>query len=425
MSVKTDSRNRTCGLDFGTSNSTLALQLSNQPALVPLENGELTIPSAVFFGFKEEDAFLVGRAAMQAYLDGAQGRLLRSLKSILGSSLIAEKTQVYKQRVAFSEIIRRYISELKHRAETQIGGQIDSVVLGRPVHFVDNNEEADQDAENTLREIATEIGFKEISFQFEPVAAGFEFERTIQREHLVFVADIGGGTSDFTVVRLSPDRHLASDRTTDLLANDGLRLGGTDYDKYLSMASFMPVLGYKTLQKRGDIQVPTWPYWDLSTWTSVHNLYDPKRIADIKSIKQSAQQPEIVDRLLRVVEQGRAHSMLIQVEEAKIHLSTAEQHLSDLGWNEPGLEVRSTRERFEQSTERLYERLKVTAAACVKSAGIDSSDISAVMFTGGTSQVSSVRDAIASNFPQAQIVDGDRFGSVGLGLAIEAQRRYG
>lgn len=414
-----------CGLDFGTSNSTIALHAANAPQLVHLEADEVTIPSAVFFGAEPEDAFLVGRAAMRAYVEGATGRLMRSLKSVLGSSLIEEKTQVYKRRIAFSDVIKLYIAELKSRAEANAGGQIDHVVLGRPVHFVDDKEDADRAAEDTLRRIAGDVGFKDISFQFEPVAAAFDFERHIDRERIALIADFGGGTSDFTVVRLSPERHAATERGADILANGGLRLGGTDYDRTLSMSAFMPALGHGTLQKRGDIEVPSAAYWDLSTWSDIHLLYDPKRLTEIRSIRYSAQRPELINRLLHVVEERMGHSMLIEVEAAKIALSSAPEYEAQLDWIEDNLRVLATRDGFEQATRRHYERLRKASLGCVADAGLAPADISAVFFTGGTSQIPNVRHAVTSAFTEAQVIHGDRFGSVGLGLAIEAKRRYG
>lgn len=418
-----------CGLDFGTSNSTLALHTVNAPQLLNLEGDEVTIPSAVFFGTEPQDAFLVGRAAMLAYVEGANGRLMRSLKSILGSALIEDRTQVYKRQIAFSEVIKMYVAELKARAEAAADAPIDHVVLGRPVHFVDNNADADAQAEETLRRIAGEVGFKEISFQFEPVAAAFDFERQIDRERIALIADFGGGTSDFTVVRLSPERNAGPnpghERGRDILANGGLRLGGTDYDRSLSMSAFMPALGHGSLQKRGDIELPAGPYWDLSTWSDIHHLYDPKRLNEIRSIRYSAQAPELVDRLIHVVEERMGHSMLIAVEAAKIALSTAPAFEASLEWVEDALRVSATRDGFESATARLFERLRATARACVADAGLAPADIAAVFFTGGTSQIPSVRHAITKTFPDAQVIDGDRFGSVGLGLAIEAKRRYG
>ncbi len=415
----------TCGLDFGTSNSTLAIHADNAPRLLPLEGEAVTIPSAVFFGTEPHDAFLVGRAAMQAYLEGATGRLMRSLKSVLGSELIEDRTQIYKRRIAFSEVIRLYIAELKARAEATAGTPVESVVLGRPVHFVDNKDAADAQAQETLRRIAQEVGFSEISFQFEPVAAAFDYERRIDRERLVLIADFGGGTSDFTVVRLSPDRNAADDRASDILANGGLRLGGTDYDRSLSMSTFMPVLGHETLQKRGDLEIPAGPYWDLSTWADIHHLYDPKRLNEIRHTRQLAQQPDLIDRLIGIIEERKGHSMLIDVEAAKIALSSAPAHDAALDWIEAGLSVTATRDGFERSTARLQERLRAASLACVSDAGLTPDAISAIFFTGGTSQIPNVREAITTGFSEAQVIDGDRFGSVGLGLAIEARRRYG
>jgi len=414
-----------CGLDFGTSNSTLGTFVDGHPALLPLESGNLTVPSAVFFGVEREEEFLIGRAATSAYVDGAGGRLMRSLKSILGSSLIEEKTQIYRRRISFSEVISRFIAELKRRAESVIDSEIGYVVHGRPVHFVDNDAEADRNAENTLTQIAKAVGFKEVTFQYEPVAAAYDFERQIDAEKIALIADIGGGTSDFTVVRLSNRRLNRSDRAADILSNDGLRLGGTDYDRYLSMAEFMPAFGYRTLQKRGDIDVPVGPFWDLSTWSSVHHLYTPKRMAEIRSIRYAARQPELLDRLVHVVEQRRGHSVLIEVENTKILLSDSNQAVSTLDWVEKGLSVAATRERFEASTRPFYDRLKQTSLACVANAGLVAADIDVVFFTGGTSSIPSVRQAILANFGNASTVDGDRFGSVGLGLAIEARNRYG
>ena len=414
-----------CGLDFGTSNSTIAVAPQGTPALVPLEGAHLTIPSAVFYGFDTEHAFMIGRAGVDAYVEGVQGRLLRSLKSILGSPLIDEKTPIYRKRLAFSEIIRQYIAELKRRAEAHVGHPIDHVVMGRPVHFVNHDAAGDRHAEEALGRIARQVGFRHVSFQFEPVAAALDYERQISAEQLVLVADIGGGTSDFTLVRLAPNRLGAAERNSDILANGGVRLGGTDYDRYLSMAAFMPALGHQTRQKRDDLELPAGPYWDLSTWSGVHLLYDAKRMLEIRSIRQSAQHPELVDRLIRIITHHRAHSMLMQVEEAKIALSDAERHVTALDWVDKGLAVTATRAQFTQATRQLHDRLKDTALACIADAGLRASDVGAIYFTGGTSQIPSVRAAILSSCPDASVIDGDRFGSVGLGLAVEARRRYG
>ncbi len=416
---------KACGLDFGTSNSTLGTFVGGKAALVPLEGENAPIPSAVFFGIDADAHFLIGRAAVSAYVDGEPGRLMRSLKAILGSSLVDERTQVFRRRIAFSEIIQMFVAALKVRAEKHLQHGLDSVVMGRPVHFVDNDAEADKYAQETLRQIAMDAGFRHVSFQFEPIAAAQDFERQIDREHLALIADIGGGTSDFTIARLSPLLRQRTERASDILATGGIRLGGTDYDRLLSMGAFMPVLGYGSLQKRGDIDVPSGAYWDLSTWANIHHLYDPKRLGELRAIRHSAMQPQLLNRLIHVVEQRRCHSMLIDVEATKIALSDRQEVQSSLDWIEQGLAVTATRTGFEKVTQRLFDRLQEAAALCVRDAGLGAGQITTVFFTGGTSSIPSVRAAILQGFPQAQVVDGDRFGSVGLGLAVEANLRYG
>src|SRR5258708_13897946 len=180
-----------CGLDFGTSNTTLGTIEGHAPVLAALETGQTTIPSAIFF--EVDGAVLIGRKANEAYVEGAPGRLMRSLKSVLGTSLIDETTRLGRERTSFRDVIAYYLGAVKRRAEQASGRELRDVVHGRPVHFVDNDEEADRKAEQTLREIAREVGFEDITFQFEPIAAALEYERQLSGEEVALIADIGGG----------------------------------------------------------------------------------------------------------------------------------------------------------------------------------------------------------------------------------------
>jgi hypothetical chaperone protein len=413
-----------CGLDFGTSNSTLAYSVHGKPELVALEGDKSTVPSAVFFGQEKEDAFLIGRAAVDAYVDGATGRLMRSLKSILGNALLQEKTPVYRHKISFAEIIAKYLSELKRRAELKSGQEYNHVVMGRPVQFVDNDEAANALAEKNLGEIATSVGFKQVSFQFEPVAAALEFERQLLSEKLALIADIGGGTSDFSIVRLGGSKS-GKDRKADVLANSGVRLGGTDFDRALSMASIMPSFGHKTHLKSGHLELPVGPFLDLSTWANVHHLYEPKFSELLKALRFDAMQPKLLERFIYLVNERRCHSLLMEVERVKMLLSDTEIAHANLSWIEEKLRPVITRKVFEQSGTELYTKLQKAIVTCLTSAGLSSDKIDVIFFTGGTSLIPAVRNQIASNFPNADIVNGDQFGAVGLGLGIEAQLRYG
>ncbi|RAI45779.1 Hsp70 family protein [Rhodoplanes roseus] len=416
---------RACGLDFGTSNSTLGVVGDGVPALLTLDHGSTTVPSAVFFGLDHAHAFLIGRDAVAAYVDGQSGRFMRSLKSILGTPLVDEKTQLLRRRVTFKEIVRAYVEALKHRAEQQAGCALDRVVHGRPVHFVDGDAEGDARAEATLADIARQAGFSEISFQYEPVAAAFDYERSVAAETLAVVADVGGGTSDFSVVRLGPERRGRDERKSDILASGGTRLGGTDYDRALALAAVMPALGFRTLMTRGDVEVPSGPYFDLATWATVNRLYDKKVLPELKLVRRDAREPKLLARLIHLIEMRRGHSVLIEVERGKIELSDADETAIPLDWLEAGLAPKATRALFETATAPLADRLRKTLGETIAAAGLAPAAIDAVFFTGGGSLVPSVRRAVRAVLPDAAVVDGDRFGAVGLGLTIEARRRYG
>ena len=159
---------RACGIDFGTSNSTVGWLRPGQPTLIPLEDASVTLPSVVFFN-QEERRPAFGRQALSEYLDGYEGRLMRSLKSLLGSPLLKSETTVLGSALPFKDLLGLFIGQLKQRAEAAAGREFEQVVLGRPVYFVDDDTEADQEAQNTLVAVAQKLGFKDVSFQFEPI----------------------------------------------------------------------------------------------------------------------------------------------------------------------------------------------------------------------------------------------------------------
>src|SRR3954471_1743643 len=171
-----------CGLDFGTSNTTLGTIEGQAPVLVALEAAQTTIPSAIFY--ETDGAVLIGRRAIEAYVEGVPGRLMRSLKSVLGTSLIDETTRLGRERTSFRDVIAYYVGAVKRRAEQAIGRELRHVVHGRPVHFVDDAPDADSKAERVLRDIAREVGFNEVTFQFEPIAAALDYERQISAEEI-------------------------------------------------------------------------------------------------------------------------------------------------------------------------------------------------------------------------------------------------
>ena len=412
-----------CGLDFGTSNTTLGTIDVTAPVLAALEETQTTIPSAIFY--EADGGVRIGRRAVDAYVEGVPGRLLRSLKSVLGTSLIDETTRLGRERISFRDVIAAYVGAIKRRAEQATGRQLSHVVHGRPVHFVDNAPDADRKAEDTLRIIAKGIGFEEVTFQFEPIAAALDYERQIASEEVALIADIGGGTSDFSIVRLGPERHGKADRAADILANDGVRIGGTDFDRQLSLGVVMPLFGFGSAMKRAGLDVPSSYFHDLATWSSINRMYEPRVLADIRQVRQEAAEPELLDRLMRVVHEQRGHTLAMEVEDAKIALSEQRRSAIPLEWVEPGLSAAIARPDLVSNTKQLADRIAARIKNCLVQAGLTSGAIDAVFLTGGSVKLAHVHKAITKAVPSARIVEGDIFGAVGKGLTLEALRRYG
>ncbi|WP_035384700.1 Hsp70 family protein [Ferriphaselus sp. R-1] len=414
---------RACGIDFGTSNSTVGWLRPNHPPLLALEDGHATLPSVIFFNV-EENSTSVGRAALNEYLAGYEGRLMRALKSLLGSSLMEGKTEVQGRSLPYMELLSQFMVELKRRAETAAGRSFDQAVFGRPVFFVDDDAAADRKAEATLEAIARASGFKEVCFQYEPIAAAYHYERQIDREELVLVADIGGGTTDFSLIRLSPQRARNTDRREDLLANGGVHIGGTNFDRQLSLAGVMPLLGYRSMLKRG-LDMPSSHYMNLATWHTINQVYTRRTWAELQELYLDSQAPEALDRLLKLIRERSGHWLAIQVEAAKIALSDGEKVTLNLDKLTPNLQHTLTRLEFELASAQLVERIGTTLSTLLATAGVSHEKVDTVFFTGGASGVPMVRERIASLLPQARRIEEDLFGSIGAGLAVEAIRRFG
>ena len=312
-----------CGLDFGTSNSAIGVARDGAIALAPLEGSSTLMPSAVFFDYETKGRVLFGSAAVSAYVGQTEGRLMRALKSILGSSLIDDMTSLGDRKVPLADVVETFVRHLKDKAEAFAGQEITSVVHGRPVRFVDGDERADARAQDMLEAIARRAGFRDIAFVYEPIAAAHHYERTVQTEELVLIADIGGGTSDFSVVRIGPHRRERAERGGDVLANAGVRLGGTDFDSALNLVTVMPLLGLGTHLVEKDLPMPNALYHELATWATINFAYTRRNERDVAQMVSDAREPEKVGRLLKVIRQRLGHRLAFAVEEAKIALSGA------------------------------------------------------------------------------------------------------
>lgn len=410
-------------IDFGTSNSAVYVGAAAQGSLAPLEQGRDTMPTAVFFN-AEEQTIVFGRQAVAEYQAGFGGRLMRSLKSLLGSELVNETTLVNGQTLAYRDIMGHYLGHLKAIAEAHRGQAIERVVLGRPVHFVDDHPERDALAESTLAEIAREVGFADVQFQFEPIAAALDYESQLDREALVLVADIGGGTSDFSLIRLGPDARRRIDRSVDVLANGGLHVAGTDFDQQLSIASVMPHLGLGT-RGEGGKAVPSHTYFELATWHRINFLYTPRALSEANTLRPFFSEARYHARLMQVLRDREGHRIAGLVEEAKVATADGGSCSIDLDFIEPGLAAAVDHALLARALRSSVARIVGTAVEAVMDAGLQPQDVDAVYFTGGSTGLRDLREALARAFPDSRMVMGDKFASVARGLGLHAGMVFG
>ncbi len=380
-----------CGIDFGTSNSSIAVATRAQkPQMVAVENEHITIPSAIFYpSNRAEPSF--GRKAMQKYMDGEEGRLMRSLKRVLGTDLMQNGTILNGKSVKFENILAQFVKYLKNKAETQINEEIENVVMGRPVHFRDNDSKGDAEAEHQLKQVAEKAGFKEIYFQYEPIAAAYAHEESVKGEKLACVIDIGGGTSDFSIIRLGENLKHKTSRKDDILADSGVRIGGNDFDKDLSISTFMPELGLHTTYGQKNLFVPTSQYFDLSEWSKINMAYTYQNQKIIKEVLAEAHQPEKYARLQEVFVRQEGHKLLTMVENTKIKLSNQEEEIEKLNFLSGQPQINATQKMFSTAINADLSKIKNAVFECLKQAQITAEKIDLIILTGGSTEIPAVK----------------------------------
>ena len=411
-------KDTTLGIDFGTSNSAMSVrQGAGRARMIALEGDAHTLPTALFFNTEDQRTHF-GRDAVGQYLAGTEGRLMRSLKSLLGSALLQDKTAVHNKLVSYQDIISLFLRMLAQKARDELGAMPGRVVMGRPVHFVDGDIDRDQQAEDALRQAAVDAGFENVSFQLEPIAAALDYEQRIERESLVLVVDIGGGTSDFTVVRLGPQRMERADRSSDVLATTGVHVGGTDFDRRLSLDLLMPLLGFRHTGPTGR-EVPSRVFFDLSTWHLIQWLYSPRALRDAQNLRTDYADARLHARLMRVLNERLGHRMANTVEQAKIAASLGDADAPmALDWIEAGLDAAVTPEGLALYLSQPLEQVVACAQDCLQQAGLPAQGLQAIYLTGGSSALRPLRHALKAAFPDTPQLEGDLFGGVAAGLAV-------
>jgi hypothetical chaperone protein len=424
-----------CAIDFGTSNSAIAVSAqAGRMALVDVENGERTMPTAVFYQVEGRAAHqpplrLYGRAALAAYVEGHEGRLMRSMKSVLGSTLAEQQTDVGAgHAVRYLDVVGGYLQHLKALAERAAGAPIARAVVGRPVYFVDDDPARDAQAQRALEAAARSVGFAEVSFQFEPIAAALDYELGISDEQLVLVADIGGGTSDFSLVRVGPQRRTRLDRADDILANHGVHVAGTDFDRQVELATILPACGYRGLgPARPGVaprEVPSRVYFDLATWHLINTVYSAPRVHELRRMRGFYGDARQYARLMTVIGHHLGHDLLARAEAAKIAVAEGGATRIDLGVLEAGLVSSLDEDSAVQALDGDLQAIVEAAGATLRAAGVRPAQVDVLYFTGGSTGFHPLVQRIAAGVPAARVIHGDRHASVAQGLGVHAQRLY-
>lgn len=385
---------------------------AGQPFAIPLEPGAQTLPTAVFIDFGDR-RFVYGSAAARAMMDGAEGRFLRALKSILGTPLAREQRQFLNERLSLIDIIARFLAEIRARSEAFTGMSFDTALSGRPVHFHSASAERDAQAELDLREAYELAGFSDVRFLPEPEAAAL----AVAGSGRMLIVDIGGGTSDFTLC----DRKNGK---TQVLASRGVRIGGTDFDRVLSLDNVMPLLGYGA-QIGAELgnkthSAPRALFHDLASWEKIAFVYDPALLREVRRWERLAKQPELFERLGEVLEAHLGHDVAYAVEAGKIAANGVETGDIDLGVVERGLTVPLQQSVMTTALNGFAGQIGTAALDTIKDAGCSPESVDMVVFVGGSSLMSVVREELAKCLPEARQEMSEVFTAVVHGLAHAA-----
>src|SRR5678815_4767926 len=322
------------GLDFGTTNSAIAVAAAGQEAMLARfgdgSNTTASFRSILYFPPKDRSATVkaetkAGPEAISSYLDDdTKGRLILSVKSYLGSSLFTS-TQINGRYYTLADLIAIILRRLRTSVIEQFGVSATSVVIGRPVRFAGADTEVDETlALNRLRSAAELAGFSEVTFELEPVAAAYQYETQLDHDELVLIGDFGGGTSDFTLAQLGPGRKKSGENP--VLGTAGVAIAGDTFDSRIMMNLVAPKLGlgshYVSMGK--ELPVPIWVYSQLSSWHRTFLLKDPKTMAVLREVKSQANEPEKVAALIQIITDNLGYALYRAVEHTKVELTERE-----------------------------------------------------------------------------------------------------
>jgi len=411
----------TSAIDFGTTNSVAGINYNNKINMINLDKNKLETRSVLFYSF-EDQGFYIGSDAFDEIQDGVNGRYLQSLKSFLGSEENIEIILGTKSYL-IEDLISIMLKRFKTKMESQANAEIQNVVLGRPVRFNDFDKALDKKAEDRLKNAALKAGFKEIVFQYEPIAGALSYEETVQKEEIILVVDIGGGTTDYSVIRVDKNNNKIN-RSEDILSNHGVYIGGNSFDSSIIKKYISPSLGegslYKSVNK--DTVVPSMFYHDLSQWHLFQKLINQKTINNLKELIPKSYEKEKMTRLLELIQDNLFFDFSNIIMNAKVDLSLNQSTTMNMDiFNDPFL-LDLTQESFNKTIYNDIEKIDQALHETIKLANTSFDKIDKVFLTGGSTLVPEVKALYEKYFTKEKIVHTDVFTSVGYGLTLFSKK---
>ena len=443
------------GFDYGTANCSIAVMQDGAPRMLTMENGSTLLPSmlsaptreavsewlyrhhqvpatgdeaqallrrAMNFN-REEDIDVLsnsvqfGLASLKQYItDPEEVYFVKSPKSFLGASGLKPQ-----QVAVFEDLVCSMMLHIRQQAQSQLTENLDQAVIGRPINFQGlGGDEANAQAVGILERAAKRAGFRDVVFQYEPVAAGLDFEATLSEEKRVLVVDIGGGTTDCSVLLMGPQWRTRHDREQSLLGHSGCRVGGNDLDIALAFKSLMPLLGMGGDTEKG-IALPILPWWNAVAINDVPAQTDFYSTANgrlLRDLARDARDAEKVSLLYKVWQQRLSYRLVRSAEESKIALSEAAQIDTSLPFISDELATAISQDGLEAALNQPLTRILEQVQLALENSS-EKPDV--IYLTGGSARSPLIKKALAQQLPGIPIAGGDDFGSVTAGLARWAQ----
>jgi len=422
------------GIDFGTTNSSVARATDTgevELAQFPIAAGFTDAYRSLLYleELRERNRKVVqswsGPEGIERYLAAeTKGRLIQSLKSFLSSRTL-RSTDVFGRMRTMEDLVGRILRDLREKAERRFGIEIRTATVGRPVTFVGAENEADNAwAQARLEQAFLAAGFESVQFEMEPVAAAHHYESTLDHDQLILIGDFGGGTSDFSVVRVGPGVRRCGRRPGDLLGNAGVGLAGDVFDARIVQHVVSPALGAGTQMRSIDklLPVPGWVYSKLERWHHLSFLKTNDVMNMLQSVEAQALEPQKIAGLQHLIREDLGFHLHRAVQKVKCELSAQPAAVFRFADGVAGMEAPIQREVFETWIEGELHQIAACVDSLLLSSGIRAGEIDMVFLTGGSSFVPSVRKIFETRFGQDRIRAGNEFTSVARGLALQAAR---